>query len=494
MNHFNLIDEPWIPVVGEEARSLRNVFASYAPSHLGGTPIQQLSVLKLLLAIAQRAMTPTDERQWLSTGAEGLGRQCIEYLEAHHDLFFLYGKQPFLQFPILEKLETHKGDPLTTMSIGKPFHPDVPAENETVLNQFQVNRTPTEAEKALFLISIMNYNAGGKRVAHIPPLSPHFTTKGKSAKPGPSLGNYNGYTQSCLWGSSILETVWLNLFTKEDFAKFPQWHDDPIAPPWELMPKGEDDEVARKLKSSHMGTLVGLSRFTLLKDDGILFAEGIQYPSHKEGWREPFMTIRAENKVQFLDTSRKPWRNLDALLALTFSDTSNNVTCVQIQEFLLRARNAVPSFGIWSGGLQVRGTAGDQSVKQSDDFIQSLVFLESEVLGTLWFNTLETEMRWLETAGNTLRISVKRYHQELNEKKSTADKVVAERYWEYCETLFQDLIDACSDQEALLGIRKKIAIKIDTLYSTFCGRDTARQMVSWVKHRPIITRITHKEE
>lgn len=386
MNQFNLIDEPWIPVLGESEISLRGIFSTHEPSQLGGTPIQKLAVLKLLLAIAQRASTPTNEKQWKTLGPKGIGDHCLHYLEANRACFSLYGDKPFLQFPILEHMKTHKGEPIAVMPIGKAYHPDIPLDNETVLNQLQINRIPTDAEKALFLISIMNYNAGGKRVAHIPPLSPHFTTKGKNAKPGPSLGNYTGYIQSCLWGTSILETVWLNLFTKEDFAKYPQWRDDPIRPPWEVMPTGEDDDIARALKNSHMGTLVSLSRFTLLKEDGILFTEGIQYPSHKEGWREPFMSTKAEDKVQFLDTSRKPWRNLDAILSLSFSDTNRGYTCVQVQDFLLRARNAVASFGVWSGGLQVRGTLGDQSVKQSDDFIESLVFLESEVLGEPWFN------------------------------------------------------------------------------------------------------------
>lgn len=494
MNQFNLIDEPWIPVVGEKAASLRDIFSTNEPSQLGGTPIQKLSVLKLLLAIAQHASTPTNQMHWKELGPNGIGDHCLAYLEANHACFSLYGDRPFLQFPILEQIKTYKGEPIAIMPIGKAYHPDIPAENDTVINQYQVNRVPTDAEKALFLVSVMNYNSGGKRVAHVPPLSPHFTTKGKSAKPGPSLGNYTGYAQSCLWGSSILETVWLNLFTKEDFAKYPQWHNDPIPPPWQLMPTGEDDDIARALKNSHMGTLVSLSRFTLLKEDGVLFTEGIQYPSHKEGWREPFMSIKKDDKVQFLDTSKKPWRNLDALLSLSFAETDRGFTCTQVQEFLLRARSAVPSFGVWSGGLQVRGTAGDQSVKQSDDFIESVIFLDSKALGEPWFKTLESEMGWLESTGYTLKMSVKRYYQELNEKKASIDAAATARFWEYCETLFQNLVDACADEDALLRIRRKIAIKVDDLYNTFCGRDTARQMISWVKHRPIITRITQEEE
>lgn len=206
------------------------------------------------------------------------------------------------------------------------------------------------------------------------------------------------------------------------------------------------------------------------------------------------MSIKKDDKVQFLDTSKKPWRNLDALLSLSFAETDRGFTCTQVQEFLLRARSAVPSFGVWSGGLQVRGTAGDQSVKQSDDFIESVIFLDSKALGEPWFKTLESEMAWLESTGYTLKMSVKRYYQELNEKKASIDAAATARFWEYCETLFQNLVDACADEDALLRIRRKIAIKVDDLYNTFCGRDTARQMISWVKHRPIITRITQEEE
>ena len=490
---FNLIDEGWIPISGKNPASLREIFSATDCSELGGTSIQKLAVLKLLLAIAQRAITPKDTKEWEALGVEGLGKACSQYLEQKHDLFYLHGERPFLQFPILAQWKTNKGEPLPIMPIGRPYHPDIPSDNDTVINQMQLNRIPNDAQKALFLVSIMNYSFGGKRVSYIPPLSEGFDSKGKSAKSGPSLGNYNGYMQSCFWGNTVLETVWLNLLTRWELSQCPQWEKDELIPPWEEMPEGEDDEVARRLKSSYMGTLVGLSRFVLLQKEGVLYAEGIQYPSHKEGWREPFMTLRGEDKVNFLDMGRKPWRNLDALLSLSLSTVDRGITCPQIQMLLPRTRKAVSSFGLYSGGLKVRGNAGDQSVKQTDDFINSLIWLDSQVLGQEWFQTLEAEMKWLETTAFILKRCVSNYLKELKEIKSSLEEVAEGDFWRYCESIFQDIVYACDSPDRLPSIRQSLIRYAEGLYDTYCGHETARQIVSWVKHRPNFRLETKKE-
>ncbi len=497
-NTFNLLDEPWIPIVGGDSISLLEAWDLETPRLLGGTAIQKLSILKLLLAIAQRAHTPADTQGWKNLGVSGLAKHAVNYLEKNHSLFFLYGDKPFLQYPILDELHTKKGEPLPVQPIARPYHPDIPSDNDSVINQIQSYRKPTDSEKALFLISVMNYSFAGKRVTPIDPLTEGYATKKASAAPGPSLGNYVGYQNTFLLGRTIVDTVYLNMFTRNDLAGFPQWENDPLIPPWEAMPSGEDDTNARMIRDGFMGTLVGMSRFVLLKDDGALFIEGLQYPSHKLGWREPFMTSRGEDKVSFLDITKRPWRNVTALLSLSLSGNKSGISCPQVDLFLQRARTVAKYIGIWSGGLKVRATAGDQSVKQDDDFIESTVWFESGVLGDIMFAELESQMKRLDDVATALYRAVRGYFSELKMDPKQQSSMYAQRaaaeYWGFCETVFQEIINSWNDSEVLKGIHSKIRRKVEAIYNDTCTKETARQLEAWVLHHPFEGRFVKKEE
>lgn len=100
-NRFNLVDEAWIPVAGIWRVSLRQLFSCPEYRDLGGNPIEKLALMKLLLAIAQAAVTPDDENQWRALGPQGMAEACLRYLDQWHDRFWLYGEQPFLQVPAI---------------------------------------------------------------------------------------------------------------------------------------------------------------------------------------------------------------------------------------------------------------------------------------------------------------------------------------------------------------------------------------------------------
>src|SRR5690554_5100000 len=100
-NRFNLVDEPWLPVADHGRVSLRDIFSNPEYQSLGGNPIQKIAVFKLLLAIAQAAVTPEDEKGWYQLGAQGMAEKCLAYLEQWYDRFYLYGDKPFLQMPAI---------------------------------------------------------------------------------------------------------------------------------------------------------------------------------------------------------------------------------------------------------------------------------------------------------------------------------------------------------------------------------------------------------
>lgn len=483
---FNLVDEGWIPVEGQGRVSLEDVFSDTTLKSLGGTAVQKLAILKLLLAIAHTVITPEDDDEWRRLGSQGLGVRCVDYLREKKELFYLYGDKPFLQMPVLRTLsDTKKKEPLKVSVIGRNYIPDLPSDNDTILFQTQIDHPLDDAERAVFIISLMNYSLGGKRITKdVPPLTKGFSSKSSSAKAAPSLGGYVGYLNSCLWGMSILETVWLNLFTREALGRFrSDWRDQAIIPPWELMPAGEDDEIARSLKNGYMGTLIAMSRFVLLEKEGVIYSEGIQYPYHKNGWREPFLAFADKDKMLWLDTAKRPWRNLTALLSASFLKGQATFQCPQINELLLRAREAQDTIGIWSGGLKVRGNAGDQSVKQTDDYIESLVFLNTSSIGDPWFIDLSSEMEELNKLSSNLYKSIKSYFNDLMTKNDDLLKKALEEFWMLAEPLFQEMVEGCEDIDRRFVIRKKYALIAQQIYDHYCSNASARQMSAWAKNR-----------
>ena len=486
-NYFNLIDEPWIPVANHNRVSLAEIFSNPTLKSISGNALHKVSLLKILLAIAQRAFTPENDEQWLALESSGLAKKCLEYLEDKKDLFWLYGDKPFLQKADLATTKTLKGEPIPLSILGKDYPPDLPLDNESILFESQQNQELTDAEKAVLIVSMMNYSLAGKRVAKdVPPWSKEYTGKTSSAKGGPSIGNYHGYQNSHLVGQSLIDTIWLNLLTRKQLNLFPQWENDPLIPPWEEFPEGEDDAIAKRLKGSFMSTLCAVSRFLLLKDNGILYVEGLQYPSHKEGWREPFMTYGSgpEGRIVWNDPAVKPWRNLPALLSTAFHGTDAKFNSPQIGLLILRSRQARDVVGIWAGGLKVRGTAGDMSVKQSDDFIDSITFFRTKDLGGEWFNSFENEMLGLEDTEYQLKRAIKGYYKSLSSINPSALPKATALFWELCSRKIQQLVDVCDNPPEMDSLRKEFIGYAYQAYNIYCPNQTARQMSAWARNSP----------
>lgn len=487
-NRFNLIDEPWIPIVDAGPVSLRQLFSHSEYRALGGNPVQKIALTKLLLAIAQSAYTPEDNDDWAALGAEGLAQKCLAYLDKWHGSFYLYGKKPFLQMPILEGLIKDE----TPKSFGAGFYPDVLSENSTVLTQTQIERKLGDAEKAIFITSIMNFAFGGKRIhKNIPSLTLNYPDKTISAKSSPSLGNYVGYLHSYLVGDSVQETIWLNLLTLEKIQDTKIWTDGLGKCPWEEMPAGENCKVAQRLKNSYMGCLVALSRFGLLKDDGIFYIEGIQYPSHKEGWFEPSISMDrsgAVTKVIWLNVEKKPWRELTSLLSFLKTVNQNGFDCPQLRFGFQRIKLRERPVGIWSGGLKVRGSSGDQSVKQDDDFIESYVVLPApnSITGedNGWFVNLSEEMDELDKLSKIVYGATFNYFKTQNMETKDQAAQASNLFWQLCERQFQALLGACNDAEQARAMRRFFAQFVHKAYNTYCPNDTARQLDAWAKNRP----------
>ncbi len=495
-NHFNLIDEQWIPIVDVGIVSLRQIFSHIEYRALGGNPIQKIALTKLLLAIAQSACTPADDQDWATLQPQGLAEKCLEYMDKWHDRFFLYGDKPFLQMPSISiAAERNYGDVLAEISSG----------NAPVLTQGQRERVLTDADKAVLVVQLMGFGLGGKADNSVC-LSEGYqgkrNPKGKPSVslPGPSLGR-GGYLHSFLQGESLLGTLWLNLFTLQQISLLRVYSQGLGTAPWELMPSGENDKVAKRHKASLMGRLVPVSQFCLLTEKGLHYSEGLAHPDYKEGGSDPSIAVNysgKDPKVMWVDPDRRPWRMLTSLLSFFSQTSTNKFDCVQLLFGIERAKAQVPSFGLWSGGLRVSGgMTNKQFISGADDYVESVVTLYSSDLGEPWFVDLQIEMEELDRLSKMVYGTTISYLKDLKMEGKGKAALASNLFWQLCERRFQELTLACGNAEKTRAMRPAFASFVHKVYDIYCPKDTARQLDAWAKNRPNLgkyLKLSHKEE
>jgi len=482
-NRFNLIDEPWVPIVDVGKVSLRQLFSSADYRALGGNPVQKIALTKLLLAIAQSAYTPADNDDWAALGAEGLAQKCLEYLELWHERFYLYGEQPFLQMPAIKAAALQNfGAVLAEVSTG----------NTTVLTESQIEKNLTDADKSLLIVQLMGFGLGGKKTDNSVVLSSgyqgKFNDKGKpsTGKPGVSIG-FLGFLHNFLQGKSLQETVWLNLFGRQQIFELGIYPQGIGVAPWEQMPAGENCATAESLKSSLMGRLIPLSRFCLLAESGLHYSEGIAHAGYKEGVVDPSVSVDfsgKDAKAIWTDPEKRPWRFLTALLSFFSQAGNRGFDCYQLRLNMGRAMKRMPAIGIWSGGLRVSSNAGEQYVSGTDDFVESVIQLESGMLGELWFANLQLEMDELDKLSKITYGATFNYFKSQNMESKGQAAQASNLFWQLCERQFQNLLDACANADQALAMRPVFARFVHKAYDSYCSKDTARQLDAWAKNRP----------
>jgi len=482
-NRFNLIDEPWIPVADAGRVSLKQLFSRPEYRALGGNPIQKIALTKLLLAIAQSASTPDNDDDWKMLKPEGLAKKCLSYLDRWHDRFFLYGEHPFLQMPAIKRasLQTF-GAALADISTG----------NTTVLTQSQIERGMTDADKALLIVQLMGFGLGGKKTDNSITLSPDYHEKTNekgnpsTSRPGTFVGFF-GYLHSFMQGQSLHETLWLNLFCRQQISDLGIYPEGIGVAPWEQLPEGENCPVAKALKSSLMGRLVPISRFCLLEENDFHYSEGIAYPEYKEGGRDPSVAVDSSAKVPkvlWSDPEKRPWRSLPALLSFFAQTDNKGFDCYQLRLNMQRAVSHLPIIGIWSGGLRVSSNAGEQYVSGSDDFVESLVQIRTNILDGQWFANLKFEMGEMEKLSKAVYGSVLHYfkNQKMDGSKQAAQS--SNLFWQLCERRFPALVNNCGSLEQVKKLRSDFVGFVYKVYDMSCPKETARQIDAWSRNRP----------
>jgi CRISPR system Cascade subunit CasA len=510
-NKFNLVEEPWIPAAGMGRISLRQAFSDREVIALGGNPIQKLAVTKLLLAIAQAAYTPLDSAALDALCADEFSERCLDYLDRWKDRFWLYGERPFLQMPAIEGLiekrrqgelkeATSKStqrkaeDNAKPKPIGLGYYPDMPAENNTIISHYEVMRDVDDADSALFVLMLMNFAFGGKHCEkRIDFLIPDSTIRQKQALWAPSIGRY-GYLHSHLTGPILVDTIMLNLLSHEQIHANDYWVTGLGIAPWEKMPTGENCEIAQALMNSYMSTLLSLARFVLLKGGRIYYLEGIRYDETGSEWREPGIAVNyssSKKKVVWADPNKRPWREIVSMLS--FIDSEIKYDSQFISYGLPRARNKYDIIGIWSGGLCVSWNAGNQFVKQNNDFVESNFSFQTRLLKKKWYQHLKIEMIAMEKLSEKIFSATKAFYESFQpmqksmSKDRQATRIASQAsmlYWQLCERNFQALIIACEEMDKLPAIRSLIAQNAMKSFEAYCPKDTSRQLEAWAKCKP----------
>ena len=190
-------------------------------------------------------------------------------------------------------------------------------------------------------------------------------------------------------------------------------------------------------------------------------------------------------KLLWVNPEKRPWRELTAILSFMGNENTQGFDCQQIRWSLERAKS-LDKFAVWSGGLKVRSNAGDQSVKQNDDFVESEVHLDSSFLGANWFAKLSEEMGRLEQLSKIIYGTTMAFckSQKLDGKDHSAQ--AAHLFWQFCERRFQDLVSACEDKSGkeTKKLRRVFGSFAEKAYNAYCPRETARQLDVWAEHRP----------
>lgn len=238
--HFDLIDQPWVPVQRDGAQvavSLRQALteAHHIDDLAPPRPTMVPALLRqvLLPLVVDAFDIPRSEHQWADRWNTGrFDPSAIDdYLEEHRDRFDLFHPtQPFAQ---VGGLQTAKGDTKPSSLL----IPSIASGNNVPLFSARLETEPPDlspSEAVLWLLHTHCWDTAAiKTGAEGDPAAKGGKTTGNP--PGP-LGQFEAVVPL---GTSLFETLLLNTPVVSDGlppADRPQWRAEPAGPAWEQRP------------------------------------------------------------------------------------------------------------------------------------------------------------------------------------------------------------------------------------------------------------------
>ena len=322
--HFSLLTEPWIPLLhtnGERLQgSLRDVLLNPQQWRAinGSSPIETLSLYRLLLAICHRAIGPDpDPRvELLDNWPIQKLESYLQRWEANFDL--LHSETPFLQVAALKDADL-KTSPWTRLAL------ECSSGAARLIWDHSIDAKPGSrsfAAMARLLVAHLQFTPGGLV---------------KALRTSASRGPAAGLLLMLPTGESLQETLALSLVsqTSEDFAAdLPSWERPPLSLDELRKPQNTPLEGP-----AHRYTL--LSRAILLQLDAdqisfVLYAEGVVAIDADSPSADPMAAVISGKKGPMpllLSEQKGFWRDFQALAGsggATAAATVNHATAVRM--------------------------------------------------------------------------------------------------------------------------------------------------------------------
>lgn len=212
---FNLIDEPWIPVLRAGRRELVSLRTALLESHrisalAPGFPPQSPALLRqtLLPIVLDAGIVPTGEDEWAAWFAAaqfdaGQRGQIGAYLDLHHNRFDLFDEQhPFGQTPALAAANGE------TKSVGQLIAPIAMGNNVPLLSAYTEadDLALSPAEAAVWMLHAQCWDTAGIKTGAI---GDGQVKAGKTT--GNRTGPLGGLGVVVPTGSTLHATILLNL-------------------------------------------------------------------------------------------------------------------------------------------------------------------------------------------------------------------------------------------------------------------------------------------
>ncbi len=407
---FNLVTEPWIPVLRREGHiqemSILGTLqeASSAIDIIGEVPTQNFALLRLLLAILHRAIRdpntdrsgPQDIPEWrdLSNNWNVMVRAATDYLEYFHDRFYLFhSDSPFFQVADLQSVnndvsglekimvDVPNGDPLFTL------------RNRRGLEHISY------AEAARWLIHAHAFDPSGIRTGAV---GDPRVSKGKVYPIGPGWAGKIGGVH--LVGPTLKETIMLNLiaWSSVDFVCL-----DEDLPPWERAQLDSSEDEGGREPRGPIDVYTWQSRRIRLQADtegvtGVVLCQGDQlYPQNRHvvepmtAWRYSEPQSKKFKMDTYLprlhDPSRSFWRGLEGILPFATRSRMQSQAAQLLAPTVTRWVAQLGPYQMGNGEATLRahavgiayGTQNSVAIEMIDDQLEVPISLLSDQDGRL---------------------------------------------------------------------------------------------------------------
>ncbi|MDO4856404.1 MAG: type I-E CRISPR-associated protein Cse1/CasA [Thermoguttaceae bacterium] len=474
---FNLVTKSWLSIAGVGVVSLDEVFAPQNLQkfkRLGGTPIEKVVILRLLLCIVHASSPIPDLNAWIALTPEKLASNAREYLKIWSDRFDLYDEvHPFLQFPNRER-----GKVVSWWNLGVSS-----TDNNSVFTQSELKCVFSEAEKARLLLCGVCYSCRRKAEKLFSPYS---------------LMGESGYLHSFLLGKNLLETICLNLLTLKDIQELNMFKNNLGKPFWEMdftSPKWKEN-----YQKSYQGSLFPLDKFLYIESDGVRRDEGIPYPkSIKDGFWDPGITIFSKEKSALIcSTEKLPWRSLGAILQSAMQEKGKSSAFLKYGIMRICKKESISHFGIWCGGAAVQiARVKTQKIAGKYGFVDSEFQITTSDYDDPWWEQYQKFITQLDEYATCVRSSVINYYKAMTDpekNKKSKDSPFCKNMGKEAERLFWEKMEhhsnailklACKyDNEEEEFAQKKWQDVAFSCYEDLCPCMTPRQIQVYVENRP----------